>query len=310
MSVADNLLKKAGGNLGESLGIRAHSPAPPASETPTMPTTSPDDGRRRAREAGYMEIDRIIPDPDQPRKDFPAESIDQLAASIKDRGILLPLRIRWNAELEKWVIISGERRYRAAKQAGLTSVPCLFIDRELTEGERLEEQLIENLLREDLRPIEKANAYEQLMKLHDWTATELCESLRVSNASVSKALALLKLPEDVQRQVDCGEIPPSAAYELTKLKNEGEQRQVAKKLAGGTLTRDEASATVKSLVENGDPPKPKQSITKYTFRTDSRTAVHVVFAKKRVRDDDIIAALQAAITQVQQKIESKNKKAA
>jgi ParB family transcriptional regulator, chromosome partitioning protein len=118
---------------------------------------SPDDGRTRAREAGHMEIDRIVPDPDrQSRKEFSEESIGRLAGSLTKHGPLQPLRVRWDGGLGRWVIIAGERRYHAAVQAGLKTVACIFVDGELTPGEILQEQLIENLLREGLVPVEEA----------------------------------------------------------------------------------------------------------------------------------------------------------
>src|SRR4029453_6326106 len=126
-----------------------------------------------------------------------------------------PIRVRWNAEHAKWVIISGERRYRAAMIAGLKTIACLFIDRPLTESEIRQESLIENLLREDLRPIEAAHGYRELMELNDWTMQQVAEALNITKGTISKALALLKLPEDIQDQVEQGTISPSSGYEVS-----------------------------------------------------------------------------------------------
>src|SRR4051812_20790987 len=127
---AESLQRRFGQNLSESLGVRTD-------EVRVMPTpdahfpreTGPDDGRSRARDAGHMEVERIVPDPDQPRKEFSPDAIDRLAASIRKHGQLQPIRVRWDAGLGKWVVISGERRYRAAVQAGLKTVACIFTDR-------------------------------------------------------------------------------------------------------------------------------------------------------------------------------------
>ncbi len=167
MSRAEKLASRLGGNMKESLGVRLVPSGPQdVGEGPGgIPAVSPEDGRTRDRLAGHMEIDRIIPDPDQPRKYFSEESIAQLAASLKRTGQLQPIRVRWSEGHGKWIIISGERRYRAAMQAGIKTVSCAFTDKPLTESEIRQESLIENLLREDLRPLEAANGYQQLMDL-------------------------------------------------------------------------------------------------------------------------------------------------
>ncbi len=170
--------------------------------------SGPDEGRTRARDAGHMELTRIVPDPDQPRKEFTEDAIERLSASLLKHGQLMPIRVRWNPTLAKWVVISGERRYRAALRAGLKSVACIFAEDGLTHSEILQEQIIENLLREDLKPVEQARAYRQLMDLHGWTAKELAGELQVSQGAISKSLALLTLPHDLQAQVETGVLSP------------------------------------------------------------------------------------------------------
>ena len=160
MSRAEKLQQRLAGNMNESLGVRLVTAELHDGSEKSIARVSPEDGRSRDRLAGHMEVDRIIPDPDQPRKSFPEESIAQLAASLKKAGQLQPIRVRWSDEHEKWVIISGERRWRAAIQAELKTIACLFVDRPLTESEIRQESLIENLLREDLKPIEAAEGYK------------------------------------------------------------------------------------------------------------------------------------------------------
>src|SRR4051794_4913681 len=110
----ESLARRFGHHLSESLGLRTNSTQAggqfPGETRP--PEVSPDDGRTRARDAGHMEIDRIIPDPDQPRKEFSPEAIERLASSMRKFGQLQPIRVRWNEGLGRWVIIAGERRYR------------------------------------------------------------------------------------------------------------------------------------------------------------------------------------------------------
>jgi ParB family chromosome partitioning protein len=321
MRVADKLKKVFGGNLNESLGVRGPVPgeAAAAPSPAAIPATSPDDGRTRARDAGHMEIERIVPDPNQPRKEFTKDSIDRLAASIKERGQLLPLRVRWNQELGKWVIVSGERRYRAALQAGLKTVSCIFIDRELTEAECLQEQLVENALREDLRPSEQAKAYKSLSDMNGWSANELADALHVSKSAVIKALALLKLPEDIQRQVDSGEIPATAAYEVARLDGEEEQRELAERIISEKLTRD---ATVEAVRVRKNPARLRQPSaappelagapagTTISYTLADGTRVAVTSPRKPFMCEQVCEALKEALRLAEMELAMKARPAA
>jgi ParB family chromosome partitioning protein len=109
-----------------------------------------------------MDIRNITPHPEQPRKAFDEEALRHLSESLKKFGQLLPIRVRWNEGLGKWVIINGERRYRAALAAGMEAVTCHFVEEELTGSRILEEQVVENCLREDLGPVEQARAFRAL----------------------------------------------------------------------------------------------------------------------------------------------------
>src|SRR4051812_30235147 len=128
MSRADQLARLLGDNMSESLGVRG-----PAANDPVMPPSpmageSPEDGRSRDRQAGLLDLSRIIPDPEQPRKTFDEESLEHLARSLKTTGQLQPIRVRWSKPHGKWVIIAGERRYRAALRVGYKSIACQFVD--------------------------------------------------------------------------------------------------------------------------------------------------------------------------------------
>jgi ParB family chromosome partitioning protein len=309
---ADSLQRRFGANLSESLGVRSGAtPAlPTANPFPRetgLPETSPDDGRSRVRNAGHMEIDRIVPDPDQPRKDFSAEAIDRLAASLTRHGQLQPIRVRWNGGLGRWVVISGERRYRAAIQAGLKTVACIFVDGALSPSEILQEQMVENCLREDLKPIEQARAYRQLMDLHGWTAKELSEELHVSRGAISKALSLLGLPDDLRDQVDAGVIPATAAYEVAKLEDPDAQRAIARRIGAENLTRDETVEAVRVAV--GRPSRAGKGqgrgakATSRVIRTS--TAKVTVELRKAVDDEAILAALTEAADQVRDTIQGR-----
>jgi ParB family chromosome partitioning protein len=289
MGKADDMIRRMGNNLTESLGARSTVPSP---APPEGAASGPDpmDGFARNRSAGLMAIDKIVPDPNQPRETFDEESLDALARSLRERGQLLPVRVRWDAGLGKWVLVSGERRYRAAIKAGLDTLSCLFIDRELTPAEVLTEQLMENLLREDLRPIEEAKAYRKLIEINTWTGKQLAESLHISPAKVSKALSLLKLPDDVQRHVDTGQLPPSAAYELGKVSDARAQRELAAKVVQKALTHKETAAAARQR----KPHASARRTTHETFRADNGLKITIT-ANKRAGLKDIQTALRQAL---------------
>lgn len=299
MSRAEKLQQRLAGNMSESLGVRlvTNSGQEPAGKG--IASVSPEDGRTRDRLAGHMELERIIPDPDQPRKTFPEESIAQLSESLKKTGQLQPIRVRWSEAHAKWIIIAGERRYRAAIKAGFKSIACLFVDRPLTESEIRQESLIENLLREDLRPIEAAEGYRQLIDMNGWTVQQVADALNVSKGTVSKALSLLKLPPDIQAQVEEGAISPSAAYEVSRLPDEGAQRELATRIVADGLKRDEAGDAVGKTSRPRANPKvseAKPSTTKVILVDGAKLAI--TFQKKAVRTQDLVRVLEEALAQV------------
>ena len=144
-------LEKVAGNLDESMGARLQALTPKLGPVPHPK----DAGRKPLKGFGKLDVDELLPDPDQPRAKFFPDSLSRLAASIREKGQLSPIRVRWSEKLGKWVITSGERRWRAAKLVGLPTIDCYFQEEELTKSEFLEEQLIENCLREDLQTIEE-----------------------------------------------------------------------------------------------------------------------------------------------------------
>jgi ParB family transcriptional regulator, chromosome partitioning protein len=175
MASTRSTLESIEGNLEESMGVRAIDLRPRLSPVPH----GKDAGRRPLRNFGRVDVNQVIPDPDQPRVEFSEEAIARLAQSIREKGQLSPIRVRWSEEFSKWVIIAGERRWRATKQAGLPTIDCYFHDGDLSRSEVLEQQLIENLLREDLKPVEEARAFVTLMELNDWNGKQVADALRL-----------------------------------------------------------------------------------------------------------------------------------
>src|SRR3954467_329357 len=169
MSKDKDLLSRFGANLAESMGAGRVSQAGKLS--PAAPTsTSRLDGTTRLRTGAEIAIDRISPDPKQPRTEFDPDAITRLAESLKTHGQLQPISVRWSEDMGRYLIVTGERRWRAATLAGRPTVSAVIIEDKRTESQILEMQLIENCLREDLRPVEQAKAFRALMDRNQWPA--------------------------------------------------------------------------------------------------------------------------------------------
>src|SRR6266849_4022687 len=159
-----------------------------------LSSTGPASQDATAAVAVELPIDSIAPNPQQPRKDFDNKSLLDLAASLTRSGVLQPVVVRRIGE--GYQLVVGERRWRAAKLAGLTRIPAVI--REVTDAQSLELALVENLLREDLNPMEEAEAYQRLLAEFGWTQEELAQRVQRDRSSIANCLRLLKLPELIQ----------------------------------------------------------------------------------------------------------------
>jgi ParB family chromosome partitioning protein len=313
MGKEDALLRRAGDNMVESIGVRGNTVAA-VRGLPKPATAARYAGLSRSRTAGEVDIDRIIPDPTQPRTDFDEESIDRLAESIQARGQLQPIRTRWAEPLGMWVIVSGERRFRAARRAGLRTVKCEFIEGELTEDEVLEDQLTENLQREDLRPLDQARAFHELMTRRGWSGRELARRLHLNQSTVARALALLDLPPEVREKVDAGRIGPSVAYEIAKAETPERQRRLAKEVVAGDLTRDATAAAVRRKKAGAGPrdgrpgngpraeaargTSPASGPTTLSYTVPAGATISITFPRRSVSTDDVRAAVRQLLDQL------------
>ncbi len=296
MGTTRTTLEQISSNLDESLGVREVDLRPKLSPVPS----AKDIGRRAIRNFGKVDINQVIPDPDQPRVEFSQDAIERLSESIRDKGQLAPIRVRWAADLEKWVIISGERRWRATRHAGLPTIDCYFTEGELTKTEIMEQQLIENLLREDLSPMEEAKAFRALMDVNQWNGKQVADALRIPASKVSRMLSLLELPADIQQRVESGEIAARTAYELSKLSSEDVQRQLAQQAATGQLSITDASNAVR---KRAGKPKAAPRGTRQVFVADNGWKVTVT-AHQKGSYDDIERALQVVLEEVQVRLRS------
>ena len=263
-------------------------------------TNKKDAGRRPGRNYGSVPIEQVIPDPSQPRTIFDKESLKELSDSFASKGQLQPIRVRWLEHEGKWTIIAGERRWRAAQIAGLATIDCFFHDGGLTPSEILEEQIIENLQRRSLQPLEEARAFQALIKMNIWKKKEVASALGIHPAKVSRALKLLKLPADIQAKIESGELPARTAYEISKLDSEAQQRAMLSAVSSEGLTNQQARNRVQ--IKQGKR-TPQRVGTKLTFDSYADHSVTVSSAAKTTYEA-IEAALQTALEEVRHRIEN------
>jgi ParB family chromosome partitioning protein len=211
-----------------------------------LPPTGPGSGIR------HIGIDTIERSPHQPRTDFDPQQLRELADSIKQRGVIQPLLVRpvqtavTQAESSRrYELIAGERRWRAAREAGLTTIPAIV--REASDEEALEIALIENLQREDLNPIEEARAYDQLATQFKLTQEQIAEKVGRSRAAVANSTRLLGLPAEVQTWVADDRLSVGHAKAVLGLTSPTEQRLVAERVLKRSLTVRETEQLVEQL---------------------------------------------------------------
>src|SRR5437667_5388300 len=164
-------------------------------------------------------VDQVEANPDQPRKSFSSEALEELIASIRASGVIQPIIVRQSGA--GYQPIAGERRWRAARQAGLERIPAIV--REASDAESLELALVENLLREDLNPMEEAEAYRQLLQQFGWTQEQLGQRIGRDRTSIANAMRLLRLPEEIQADLRGGRLTMGHARALLALANPADQ---------------------------------------------------------------------------------------
>jgi ParB family chromosome partitioning protein len=160
----------------------------------------------------------------------------------------MPLRVLWDAERQSWLIVTGESRWRAARIAGLTHLPCISVEGQPDEADLLADRIVENSCRNDLRPLDFARAIAKLKNLRRATSQQIAKDLGISGAAVTRAEALLTLPEDIQAMVDMGQVPESSAYELSRHPDPEAQLDLAHAVAGKRINRDAVAEAVRSKV--------------------------------------------------------------
>ena len=174
----------------------------------------------------YIDVDRIEPNPEQPRKRFQQNELQELSETIKNVGVIEPIIVR--KENEKYILISGERRWRATKLAGFKKIPAII--KNVDEIRSAELAIIENIQREDLTPIEEARAYERLIKLTNLNIKEIAERVGKDRSTISNLLRLLKLPEEIQQLVEEKKLTAGQARPLLSIADKKMMIHLANKI--------------------------------------------------------------------------------
>ncbi|HZI88140.1 MAG TPA: ParB/RepB/Spo0J family partition protein [Pyrinomonadaceae bacterium] len=241
-------------------------------------------------------LDKIDPNPEQPRTEF--GDLTELTASIAEKGVLEPLLVKPSRATGRWMIIAGERRWRAARQAGLREVPC--VEMEVDEGTVAEIALIENMQRKDLTVWEEADGLLALCERFGYTHEEVARKVGKSRSTVTEALSIAAIPPDVReicRQADVS--AKSMLLQIVRQPDDDGMRRLAKEIASRGLTRDDAREVRRQemgpRIASGADTKP--FIFKYVSPA-KEFSLELRFRRARVEREDIAAALISAAESV------------
>ena len=201
-----------------------------------------------------LKLNDISPNDGQPRKNFDEEKINSLASSIEENGIIQPIIVQKKGD--GYRIVAGERRWRAARIAGLSVIPAIV--RDLTDRQTMEQALIENIQREDLNPIEEAMAIQNLLKTHKLTQDQLAKKLGKGRSSIANTLRILELDESLQEFVSRGDLSEGHAKVILGVKDKEDQRKVADYIMTRDLNVRQAEVFVKKFLDSQNAPDKKK----------------------------------------------------
>ncbi len=231
-----------------------------------------DEGSQEENGLKKLPLHKIEPNPDQPRRDFDPEELEELAESIRTHGVIQPLTVR---EMPNgyYQIIAGERRWRASRLAGLEEIPAVII--EADDKKAMELALIENLQRSDLNPVEEANGYDSLIREYGLTQEEAAARVGKSRPAVANALRLLSLCEGVLDKVRSGELTAGHARAILQLKSEKKQLEAAQKISALGLSVRQAEMLCKNMTREPEKQPPIVLEVNYVAECEKSLSKHL-----------------------------------
>ena len=231
-----------------------------------------DEGSQEENGLKKLPLHKIEPNPDQPRRDFDPEELEELAESIRTHGVIQPLTVR---EMPNgyYQIIAGERRWRASRLAGLEKIPAVII--EADDKKAMELALIENLQRSDLNPVEEANGYDSLIREYGLTQEEAAARVGKSRPAVANALRLLSLCEWVLDKVRSGELTAGHARAILQLKSEKKQLEAAQKISALGLSVRQAEMLCKNMTREPEKQPPIVLEVNYVAECEKNLSKHL-----------------------------------
>ncbi|HDL04666.1 MAG TPA: ParB/RepB/Spo0J family partition protein [candidate division Zixibacteria bacterium] len=218
--------------------------------------TREEDGARSSGAYRMLPLDKIAPNPMQPRQQFDNSALQELAESFKSQGVLQPILVRQNKDV--YVLIAGERRYRAAHLAEMKTIPAIVID-ESNESEMLQMALVENLQREDLNPLEAAEAFQRLMDDGGLTQNQLAARVGKSRAAVANGLRLLGLPDKIKDMIRAGRITEGHARAILAVDGSVAQMRLAEKIVSDSMSVREAEESARRTKRRRSLPRKKNA---------------------------------------------------
>jgi len=238
-------------------------------------------------------VDQIRPNPDQPRKAL--GDLRDLSDSIREKGVLEPLLVRFVPREDCYYIISGERRYHASRAAGLREVPC--IEKMADDAETLEIALIENIQRKDLTPFEEADGLHRLATQFEYTHEDVAKKIGRARSSVTETLSLRNIPESLRKKcVENGIISKSLLLQIARQPTEKKMIEMMHRIMQGGLTRDEARRERRD--EQGGPQRPQPFIFQFEPENES-FRFRIQFKKSHVSRDELIVTLREILGQLE-----------
>lgn len=238
-------------------------------------------------------LDKLDPNPDQPRVEI--GDLEELTSSIKEKGILEPLLVKPSKLSGRWMIIAGERRWRAAREAGIREIPCIEMD--VDDRAVAEIALIENMQRKDLTPWEEADGLRALCERFGYTHEEVARKVGKSRSTITEALSIATLPEDIRERCRRADITSkSLLLEIVRQPDDDSMRKMADEIVLKGLTRDDARASRRAYQEKG-----KSSPKPYVFRYQppgKEFKLEIQFHRSRVEPVELVSALQEVIKEV------------